>query len=120
MWPKDGKTITGFKVTFTASDFPVSLGRRARLINDWSRVKVRSLKWFNTVSNENVPLTPPPNLKNNQYFDFTGISVQQSTWRFMFKDGQSRILSDTAENTGKIEYSLWITLVSGRVRQNRI
>jgi hypothetical protein len=109
MWG-NGKTISGFNVKFTASNFPKSPSDQAQLINDWSRVKLESLKWFNKVSNKYVPLAVPAKMKNNQFFDSSSINIQQNTWRFMFKDDQSRILSNMAVNDRKIEYSLWLKI----------
>ena len=47
---------------------------------------------------------------NNQWIN--KIDVDSEDWRFLFKDQQSKQLSDEAERSGKISFTIWIRIPS--------
>jgi hypothetical protein len=109
MWAEDGgDTITFFDVKFTATNIPNRI-RMARVINDWSRIKLGSLKWTNSNTNKNIKLSPLPEYQNHQIFDSDGVVTRGNTWRYMFKDGQSKQLSDMVIQQKKIDFTLRLT-----------
>ena len=107
MWTIDGETIAGFDVKFIATNIPNRI-RMARVINDWSRIKLGSLKWKNSVTNKFVSISPQAEYQNHQIFDADGVSVNGNVWRFLFKDGRSKYLSDMVIQQQKIDFNLWL------------
>merc|ERR1711962_186863 len=90
-------SLNGMTVSFTVSGWNAG-ARRARLINDWSRLKMK-LKYRNAVSGKYVIIDPPLQMQNNQFINDAQKqgNGNNGNWRFYFKDGQSRTLSDTVE-----------------------
>ena len=49
-------------------------------------------------------------MANNQWIN--RIDVDSEDWRFLFKDQQSKQLSDEAERSGRISFTIWIRIPS--------
>ena len=76
--------------------------RQARLINDWSRLRF-GLRYFNKKANKLIDLSPRQN-QNHQWV--SDVDERANKFRILFKDKQSRELSDKGMQTGKIEFKL--------------
>lgn len=98
---------SGLPVDFTVTGFNDRI-RAARLINDWSRLRLK-LKYKNAVTGKYVDIKPPVNI-NSQWLQTVNKqgSGNNGNWRILFKDGQSRTLSDIATQTKQISFKQWI------------
>merc|ERR1712130_732421 len=86
-----------------------SAERKARLINDWSRLKFK-LKYFNNLIGEYVDISPVDNYDSDQYVD--SIDVRNEVWRVLFKDAKSKELSEMGEQRNELRLQTWIAVDS--------